>query len=153
MKTIGIELKRYPYEEPHILNLVFTASNGTFEGDLEYYCNAEDLVEIGEALRSFPRKMPDEYSYELGSLRAEDRCAYYFALRAYTTDKSGHCALQVVIDNRRDRPNEGACRFSIKAEPSSVNRLGHLLLTFSKLEHHALTWSASGERDALIEHE
>ncbi|MBN2710987.1 MAG: hypothetical protein JXR97_00935 [Planctomycetes bacterium] len=48
MNTIGIEIKRYPYEEPYHLNLVFSASNGVFEGSLKYYCHASDLEDIGK---------------------------------------------------------------------------------------------------------
>ncbi len=153
MKIIGIQIRRFPYEEPYLVNLVFSASNGVLNGRLEYYCNASDLKDIGKALRSFPRKVPDEYSYEIGSTKPEDRFAYYFAIHAYTTDGSGHCALQIVIDNNGKRPDEEACRFSIKAEPSAINRLGALLITFSKLKHHGIIWSVSGEADCLIENE
>lgn len=56
MKPIGIELIRYPYEEPYHLNLAFSATNGLFSGYLEYYCNADDLAEIGQALHTFPKR-------------------------------------------------------------------------------------------------
>ncbi len=151
MKTIGIQITRFPYEEPYLLSLVFSATNGVFDGRLEYYCNASDLTDIGKALRPFPTKVPDEYSYEIGSTKPEDKFAYHFALHAYTTDMSGHCALQVVIDNNRDIPDEGACRFSIQTEPSALNRLGELLLEFAKLKHHELNWTLSGEGDSLVE--
>ena len=151
MQTIGIQLKRYPYEEPYNLNLVFSANSGRFNGSLVYFCSVDNLKELGMALRSFPKKVPDEYLYQIGSPRPEDNCAYYFALRAYTVDMSGHCALQIVIDNRQDKPCEGQCRFSIKAEPSAINRLGGLLLTFSELKHRSMTWSLSGKSDRLVE--
>ncbi|MGB7582114.1 MAG: hypothetical protein WBL85_06675 [Sedimentisphaerales bacterium] len=138
MDTIGIQLKRYPYEEPYHLNLALSASNGLFAGQLEYFCNADDIKKIGTTLQSFPNKIPDEYLYEIGSAQKGNNSAYYFALHAYTTDMSGQCALQIVIDNNRDKPDEGACRFSIKAEPSAINRLGKLLLRFSEMKHQTL---------------
>ena len=150
MRTIGIQLKRYPFEEPN-LHLMFSASNGFFNGFLDYFCNANDLKEIGIALQSFPKKIPDDYLYEIGSKRPQDNFAYYFALHAYTIDQSGHCALQVVIDNRQAKPYEGECRFSIKAEPSAINRLGEMLLTFSNLKHLSMNWSLTGENDRLVE--
>jgi hypothetical protein len=153
MKPIGIEIKRFPYEEPYHVHLFFSASNGVFDGFLEYYCNASDLKDIGKALRSFPKKVPNAYSCEIGSTRPEDNFAYHFALHAYTTDNLGHCALQVVIDNNQDRPYEGACRFSIKAEPAAINRLGKLLTDFAKLKHQQLNWTVSGEGDGLTESE
>ncbi|MGD0093586.1 MAG: hypothetical protein ABSE73_27065 [Planctomycetota bacterium] len=153
MKTIAIRIRRFPYEEPHALHLVFYATNGVFEGRLEYYCNANDLNKIGSALQLFPTKVPDEYNYQIGSTKPEDNFAYYFALRPYTFDAAGHCALQVVIDNNGRRPGEGACRFSIQAEPWALNRLGKLLLEFAKLRHHELTWTVSGDGDSLVERE
>lgn len=150
-KTIGvIQLKRYPYEEPYCLNIVVSATNGLFDGSLEFYCDTDDLINLGNALRVFPKKAPDEYFFELGSNKPEDNYAYYFAIHAYTTDRSGHSALQIVLDNNKSRPDEGSCCFSIKAEPSAINRLGELLLIFSNLEHLELNWSLSGEADCLI---
>ena len=151
MRTIGIQIKRVPYEEPYHANLVFSASNGVFDGFLEYYCNASDLKDLGKALRAFPKRVPDTFSYEIGSTKPEDNFAYHFALHAYTTDNSGHCALQVVIDNNQARPDEGACRFSIQAEPAAINRLGDLLTEFAGLKHHELIWTVSGKGDALVE--
>ena len=148
-KTIGIQIKRFPYEEPYHVNLHFSAYNGTFKGFLEYYCAASELKDIGEALCAFPRRVPDAYSYEIGSTKPEDNFAYYFALHAYTTDNLGHCAIQVVIDNNENRPYEGACRFSIQAEPAALNRLGGLLTEFAELKHHELDWTVSGEGDSL----
>jgi hypothetical protein len=142
-------LRRYPYEEPYHLHLKFSASNGLFDGSLEYFCNANDLKEIGEALRSFPKKIPNEYIYQIGS--PEGNFACYFSLRAYITDLSGHCALQIVIDNNQKGTDEAECRFSIKAEPSAINRLDELFLTFSKLKHSELNWSLSGETDCLVD--
>jgi hypothetical protein len=153
MQTIGIQLKRYPYEEPYHLHLLFSANNGLFGGVLEYFCNADDLKKIGLALQSFPENIPDDYIYEIGSTRPEDNFAYYFALHAYTTDTSGHCAFQIVIDNKRNKPTEGECRFSIEAEPSAINRLGELLLIFSELKHHSMDWSLAGDCDSLVENE
>ncbi len=72
-----IIIRRHPYEEPYHLNLVITASNGVFAGTLEYYCNATDLTEMGSKLMSFPERIGDTYSYELGSPRPEDRFAFH----------------------------------------------------------------------------
>jgi len=60
MKTPGIILRRYPYEEPYHLNLVLTACNGVFGGRLEYYCNADDLATLGTVLTRFPRQTTDD---------------------------------------------------------------------------------------------
>lgn len=66
---------------------------------------------------------------------------------------SGHCALQIIIDNRFEPPADGSCCFSIKTDPSAINRLGKLLLTFADLKHNVLKWSVAGDGDALLTEE
>lgn len=92
-----IVVKRYPYEEPYTIQLVFIVSNGVFSGNTDIYCNSEDLKTIGQALRSFPTKIGDEYRYEYGSENPEDRCYRYFLFRAYTTDSVGHSAFSSLL--------------------------------------------------------
>jgi hypothetical protein len=53
MTNAGIRITRYPYEEPYHLNLHIAASNGRVAGDLEYYCNANDLGILGKKLVGF----------------------------------------------------------------------------------------------------
>jgi hypothetical protein len=121
--------------------LEFVVSNGSFGGDTDIYCNAEDLKEMGVTLRNFPLKLGDEYRYEYGSENPADNCYRYFLMRAYTTDAVGHCAVQFVVNNNSAEPNEGVCRFSIKVEAASINRLGALFEKFSELKHFELRWS------------
>src|SRR5580765_1020838 len=94
-----IVIRRFPYEEPHHLNLVISASNGAASGKLEYYCNAEDLVEIGRKLAAFPANGKDTYCYELGSPLTQDKFAFHFALQAISLDSTGHCAIQLTMNN------------------------------------------------------
>ena len=136
-----IVVKRHPYEEPHHIHLEFVVSNGGFSGNTDIYCNVEDLKEIGQALQRFPATVGDDYRYEYGSEKPEDRFYRYFLLRAYTTDSVGHCAVQFIINQNSGEPDEGVCRFSIKAEPASINHLGALFERFSELRHLEFTWS------------
>jgi hypothetical protein len=55
------------------------------------------------------------------------------------------------MDNNNKRPDDEACRFSIKTEPAAIQRLGKLFLAFSQLKHHTMIWSLSGNEDCLIE--
>ncbi len=136
-----LTVKRYPYEEPHHLQLEFFVTNGGFSGNTDIYCNASDLNEIGRALRSFPKRIDDEYRYEYGS---EGPDSYnYFLLRVYTFDSVGHSAVQFSINNNCTEPNEGRVRFSIRADVASVNRLGELFENFAKLEDYDFEWSPS----------
>ena len=147
MREPSIHIKRIPYEEPYHVNLLITADNGQFSGYLDYYCNASALTEIGKALEDFPRRVPDEYLHESGSPRPEERCAYHFALRAYTTDMSGHCALQITMANNQETPTEGSCLFSIPVEAAALNRLGKLLCQFGKLTEEEMHWAPRQHED------
>jgi hypothetical protein len=109
MSSSSIVIRRHPYEEPRHLNLVISATHGGFAGTLDYYCSATDLVEIGTRLMAFPERTGDNYVYERGSTHPEDRWAYYFSLRAFTVDSSGHCALQITMNNNASRPDACAC--------------------------------------------
>jgi hypothetical protein len=136
-----IIVRRHPYEEPDHTQLEFSISNGLFSGRTDIYLAAEDIAEIGKALKQFPSGVPDKYIYEHGSENPADNIYRYFLLRAYTTNNTGDCALQFAINQNAKEPNEGTCRFSIRAEPAAINRLGELLERFSKCEHTFLKWT------------
>lgn len=136
-----IIVKRYPYEEPYHTQIEFIVSNGVFSGRTDIYCNVEDLKEIGKSLQNFPNKIADEYIYEYGSEKPEDRNYRHFWLKVYTVDSLGHCAIQFNINNNTEEPEEGICRFSILAEASAVNNLGKLFEKFSELKHLEFRWS------------
>lgn len=136
-------LKRFPYEEPHVLNLVLSAGNGNLAGKLEFYCNASDLADLGMKLSEFPKAPGDHCTYERGSRLPEHRFAYHLRLHAYTSDSVGHCGLQIAMSNNGCGPAEESCSFSILAEAAALNRLGRLLNTFSGLNHSELHWYVS----------
>jgi hypothetical protein len=136
-----IEVRRFPYEEPYHTHLVVEASDGTFAGAVEFYCNIADISEIGTALGAFPSKVPDDYQYVCGS--DDPRVYSYLALRAYTTHSLGHCALQFVMKMNVKEPGEGSCRFSITAEPASIDRLGRLFLRLHEKAPSSFRWTPS----------
>ena len=133
-------VRRHPYEEPHYTELEVLASNGSFKGSTNIYCNVSDFEEIGKRLIEFPRFIGDSYLYEYGSPDPKARFFRQIILRAYTLDRSGHCALQVAMNLNQDEPEEGTCRFSIKCEPNSLIRLGTLFLAFARLQHLEFKW-------------
>jgi hypothetical protein len=140
----SIKITRYPYEEPHHLNLVIEATNGRLRGQLEVYINAKDLLELADELEAFPRHASAVYLWELGSEKPEDRFAHYFRFRLFTTDSLGHCAIQLRFNNNRDLPDREISEFCIPAEPSELNRFGKLVRKFARLEHEVLYWEPSG---------
>jgi hypothetical protein len=144
MDEIGIEIQ-LGYEDDYILDLTFTANNGGFQGKVQWYCNPDDLKNIGEALSPFPNKIPDEYIFDV------DTNWSHLSIKAYNFDRSGHCALQIYINNNKKNPDEGECRFSIVVEAWAIHRLGELLKKFSTLKYSYLKWSPNPDNDLLVE--
>jgi hypothetical protein len=140
MSDVGIELSRTPYEEPHHLCLLIKASNGRLHGELEYYCNASDLLELGSQLRDYSGSRDKEIVYELGSEKPEVRFAFFLSLRVKAINSRGHCCVSVRLNNNDSRPNEEITEFSIPAEVADVNRLGDLVSGFGQLRHRRLIW-------------
>ncbi len=141
-----IRITRKPYEEPYHLNLVMEASNGKLKWEMEYYVNAESLVKWAEGLEVFPRHKDDVFLWETGSEHPEDRGAYYFQFRVFTTDVAGHCAIQLRFNNNQNLPNREVAEFCIRAEAAQINRLGRLCRRFAELKHVILEWEGSDGR-------
>jgi hypothetical protein len=136
-----IQIIRRPYEEPYHLNLVVTASNENVRSSLEFYLNANSLVEWADAMETFPKHQSSVFLSELGSERPEDRFAFYFRLRLFTVNARGHCAIQFRFNNNAALPEREISEFCILAEAAQVNRLGSLCREFAKLRHAVLRWS------------
>jgi hypothetical protein len=94
-----IQITRHPYEEPHHVNLVVSAGDGTFRGALEIYANAEDLSNVADALIGFPKSDDHVYTWELGSEDEKDRFAFYFRFRVFPTSLTGRCAVELRFNN------------------------------------------------------
>src|SRR5512138_3138067 len=127
-----IQIYRYLYEEPYHLNLVMTSSNGRLQGRLEFYVNAEALLEWAKGMEEFPLHAKSVLRWEIGSENPDDRFAFYFRLRLFTVDSVGHCAIQLRFNNNEALPDREISEFCIQVEPSQINRLGRLLREFAK---------------------
>ena len=141
--THYLRLERIPYEEPYHVELVWDVSNGITSSCFRYYANADFLREIAERLEVFPRHSRDVFLYEIGSEKPEDRFAYYFRLRVFTTDSLGGSAIQIRFCNNEELPSRQVVEFCIETDPGAVNRLGELFREFAKLEHTYMAWSDS----------
>jgi hypothetical protein len=138
-----IRIERIPYEEPYHVQLVWSASNGNVSARFEYYDNAGSLNEIAKHLELFPRHKDDVFLFEIGSEKTEDRFAYYFRFRVFTTDSRGGSAIQIRFSNNNELPDREIVEFCIRTESASLNRLGKLLREFAKLRQEYLAWSES----------
>jgi hypothetical protein len=152
MESSYIIVRRNLYEEPYNIHLEVVGSNGIFSGTTDIYMGVHELKEIGDALQTFPAKVPDEYKYEYGSEVVSKKYYRHFWLKVYTIDSAGHCAVQIHINMNQSNPNEGICEFSIKAEASAMNRLGKLFSDFHKLQHLEFRWTPS-DGELFIEHQ
>jgi len=152
MAEIGIEIERQYQEEYEDNTVVFSANSGVFQGSIAICLDVGNLMRIGKALSTFPKKVPDEYSCVMGSNQPDDKSPY-FVFRAYTRDNLGHTALQVTMNNKKDSPEDGQCCFSIIAERSGINRLGKLILKFSDWKYRTFKWSPYPDKDSLVEWE
>ena len=141
MKAPGIRITRFPYEEPYHLNLLIEASNGKVAGNLEYYCSANDLNELGGRLLGYLGNREGAILYELGSEKPEDRFAFFFSLKVSPLDLLGHGIVGLRMNNNEPLPETQVCEFYISVDVADVNRLGSLLVAFGKLEHRVLEWS------------
>lgn len=142
----SITITRCPYEEPYHLRLVIDASNGRVRGQLEFYTAADALTHLADALVVFPRHATDEYLWEQGSEVPEANFAFYFRLHVLVTDRSGHSAIWLRLNNNRELPDRELSEFCIRAESASLNCLGRLARTFANLEHEVLRWQPSEGR-------
>ena len=138
--TPFIKITRFPYEEPYILHILMEASSGTLGGQLEFYINANDLIVLADKLEVFPQHPGAVYLWKLGSEKPEDRFAYYFRFRVFTTDSVGHCAIQLRFNNNKGLPDREISEFCILVDPASLNHLGKLFREFGKLKHEVLYW-------------
>lgn len=148
-----IQITRHLYEEPHLLNLVIIASNGTAMGSLEFCVNTSDLEEIGNAFLKFTYRQASTYTYELGSEKPESKFAHYFRLKAFPTGKSLRSyAFQIHLNNNENIRESGwphhhqMSDFCIETDIDELRKFGQLLLDFSELNQHRLYWSEEVSR-------
>ena len=154
-----IQITRHLYEEPYQLNLVIIASNGLASGGLEFYSNRERLFELGKSLEEFPSHEKSKFLFESGSEYREDRHAFYLRMRAKALNDREKCLLQIRLNNSQAHDqiktfeDPQLTDFSIRTSAEAINRLGALLVTFSKLEHQRLYWSPTESwLDNLLAH-
>lgn len=141
MNNPGLKITRFSHEEPSHLRMVIEASNGNLGGRLEYYCSTKDLHDLGGKMSRFSGEDHEKIIYNLGSEKPEDNVGFFFGVEIADLDSTGHCAMELKMNNNQPFPDTEICEFCIFADPADVNQLGHLFLEFAKLEHRVLKWS------------
>ena len=178
MDYVGIEIGRvWDYEND---DGWFSANNGSCHGKIRTDWEVEyHFIKMGKALSRFPKRIPSQYSREIGGKDAFP----YLVLRAHA-DNLLHVNLEVMmkgIDEEADRPRDrdifapshlsidlaksqthnelgGEVLVSFEVEPSAIHQLGELLIKYSEKHRHTgsskyriLRWSPNPDNDALIE--
>jgi hypothetical protein len=141
--TSFLRIVRHPYEEPHHVNLVVSASNGRQTGQIEIYDNAESLAKLARQLRTYPTGTKDLFLWELGSELPADRFGFYFRIRISVVSPRGLCSVEFRFNNNEIPPERELTEFSFTAEPADLERLARLLEGFSKLEDRVLEWTVT----------
>lgn len=143
-----IQITRHLDGEPHYMNLVIIASNGSAMGSQEIYLNTKSVKEMGENLVKFPKHERSNYLFERGSERPEDKFGWYFRLRLAATGGLRNTSVMQLRFNNNEAPNQFTIPlnpqltdFCMNLEVGDVHRLGQLLINFSKLEHDRLYWN------------
>jgi hypothetical protein len=135
-----VRLVRVPYEEPHHLNLIVSASNGRQRGEIEIYANAADLKVVAERLRRFPSQDAIQVLWELGSEEPEARFAFYFRIRVFQRSASGRCAIEFYFNNNHEPPEREVGQLAFEVLPADLDRLAAALESFGNLQDTICEW-------------
>jgi len=100
------------YDAPHV---EVSVSGGGFSARQDSYIEDEEWLEFGTALRSFPRSLEHEVTFEHGAPEGEYYC--YILLRAFVYDGVGHSALEVKISSRSEPRIRRLRTFTYRVRP------------------------------------
>jgi len=136
------------YQDEHLLQVEIKASNGRYAGITTFYINPDgkELIEFGEKLRGFPKKIGQtirqEFGYtqkELDELKLHDSglktVMYYAGLYFSCIDKNGHTAVDLVLleDNWAERDEaRGKASFELRFDPASLDQFVQELIDVGK---------------------
>ncbi|MEM7165871.1 MAG: hypothetical protein AAF581_10425 [Planctomycetota bacterium] len=145
--TPYVRIKRVPYEEPHRVNLIVEASDGSTSGQLLFYSNASDILEVAKSLDALARQPGEDVTWQLGSMDPAARFAFYFCLRACHAEVPGSCSVELSLRDNVDAPDDPVTKISIATNAIQLQLFASLLAEFGGLEHAVLDWTT---RDGLL---
>ena len=136
--TIRISASVDDYDDTlRTFNVVVTKDK--IESHVSFLEDTEKWREFGRKLAHFPESSSATALIQMGGISSWDG---YLMFTAYCFDAAGHAALRVLVDNKLKDPHKQKLEFSIPAEIASLNRLGHLLLTWQVENDSELLWQA-----------
>ncbi|QJX45812.1 hypothetical protein HMJ29_02220 [Hymenobacter taeanensis] len=114
-------------------------TRGILATQITFFDDEDVWKSFGQELISFPRAITSSAEFEAGNVASSDG---YIKLQVYCYDGYGHTALRVTVDNKLIEPDRQRLEFSIPAEIASINRLGHLLLSWQVDNDSEILWQA-----------
>ena len=136
-----LSLRRLWKDDDGMLQLELSAQNGRRALSQDFYAYPEDLRQFGAKLEAFPTSVEDAPTFEYGANDPKVYC--WLRLRAYVFDGSGHSALELMVQNNKQPPEQASALFSTKLEAAALNKLGQELVAWSRLNEGDLEFEAS----------
>lgn len=138
----GIVIRRYPDmdDEPDLTQFEFAATNGASALCVMLYASASCFAEMGSALTAFPRSSSDRWETAFGWQGS----AASLTIRAFTAHGGRTCAIGFEAAVEGNDVVRSAVTFAMESEAAALNRLGHLLNQYARLQHIDLFWSTTG---------
>lgn len=126
----GLIIKVVDLDEDY-LGIEIYASNARSAGATRIYAGFGDLSELASLLAGFPKKVPDERSYEFGH-REQGIAGGYSSLRFHTTDKFGHAALEIELEDDDQFYEPAMTKMRFKIEAADIDRFVQQLRNLDK---------------------
>jgi hypothetical protein len=118
-----LRFKLHPSGQEYAELEVF-ASNGRFSGRVSKFPSHEDLSQLLEDLRGFPRSIDQEVKFSLGTI-CEDKDEFasgYVAFRWYCLDGRGHVGIDITLQDDDYSNLSGRAEFTISCLPLEIDR-------------------------------
>ncbi|MEM9839897.1 MAG: hypothetical protein AAF830_12200 [Pseudomonadota bacterium] len=153
-----VQLTRFEYEEPKILNLVIVASNGSATSCAEFYLSPDGLRSIGAEIEKSVVHGPGRHRvFEYGTDIPHSRFVSYLLLQtvkeremhSFHFQKRPCAGLRIRMDNNGnpdpDCTEYQLTDFTIRTTPDRLMALAGMVSRFAELKDNRLYWDESCE--------
>ena len=120
------------------LHLELFASNRKFQACQDFYFSKEDFEKFGQKLLAFSGDKK-EIVLEYGMDDPKWYC--HIKIKLYSFKSSGQSAVEIMIDNHKEKPFFSRSEFSIECVPSDINRLGRMIIDWDNVTNSQIEWS------------
>jgi len=122
------------WEDEHLFEVQFFASNGKFSGVVDCYTLRSEIEEFAKLITGFPKSLNDEVEFTTGP----NDTMSYFSVVFRCIDNKGHVNVRVKVNHivtYSNLPKENYfSEFDISVDPASIDRFTASLHELSKCE-------------------